>query len=119
MLAKIVLYSAVGFFATFVVGALVLGIFGGRPSSRNVERTRRAGWLIAGLMFGCLGLGILILVFHQFSVGSATVRSRGGPGSSVSFESNPLLFSLAISWELFCGGLMLAVAAGYLRRAVS
>jgi hypothetical protein len=116
MLAKILLYSGACLFFTFVVGTLLIGAFGDRLSLKGLERMKRFGWLVAGLMFACLGAGIMILVFHQISVGSATVRSRGGPGSSVSLETSPLLFSLAVIWELFCGGLLLAVAVGYLRK---
>lgn len=119
MLVRIMLYSAAGLFITFSAGALLLGILGDRLSAKTSERVRSVGWVVAGLMFGCVGLGILTMVWHQIGVGTVTLRSRAGTGFKFGFESSPFLFVLAMSWELFCSGLLLVVSAGYLRRAMT
>jgi len=113
------LYSAAGLFITFSTGALLLGILGDRLSPKTSGRVRNIGWVVAGLMFGCVGLGILTMVWHQIGVSTVTLRSRAGTSFKFAFESSPFLFVLAMSWELFCSGLMLVVSAGYLRRAVT
>ena len=101
LLIETVTYSIVALFALFVLGAYLLALFKDRLPRRRVEQLRRFGWLMVGIAFLLIGLGMLMLILHQFDEGVATRISRDGSRVSASFSSEPVIFVLLLAFETF------------------
>ena len=108
-------YLIVSMFLIFVVGAYFLALFKHRLSDLLVWRLKRLGWLIVGIAFMLIGLGILVLIIHQVGQGVATRVSRDGSRVGVSFSSSPLMFILMIVLEMFFMWLFSLIGVVYLK----
>ncbi|WP_430389994.1 hypothetical protein [Dyella sp. 20L07] len=115
LLIETIKYSIVALFAVFVLGAYLLALFKDRLPARRVEQLRRSGWLMLGIAFLLIGLGMLMLIFHQFDEGMATRISRDGSRISASFSSEPIVFVFTVAFETFFSGFFAFIGIGYLK----
>ncbi|RAO75027.1 hypothetical protein [Dyella jiangningensis] len=115
LLIKTVKYSIIDLFAVFVLGAYLLALFKDRLPYGRVEQLRRLGWLLVGIAFLLIGLGMLMLTFHQLDEGVATRISRDGSRVSASFSSEPMMFVFIVAFEIFFSGFFAFIGFGYLK----
>ncbi|WP_430388059.1 hypothetical protein [Dyella sp. 20L07] len=115
LLIETVKYSIVSLFAAFVLGAYLLALFKDRLPHRRVEQLTRLGWLMVGIAFLLVGLGMLMLILHQFEEGVAARLSRDGSRVSASFSSEPMMFVFIVAFEAFFSVLFAFIGIGYLK----